>query len=148
MAEPFSLAVNVVQIISACTSTIRTIDHLIQQYIDAGAKLKSLAAKASLVKATLKELDKTLNGRSSFFAQKIDDDNDLKNAIDQTLTGCWTVFLLLQKELRKWVPGQGKDPSFLQKAGLLFQDEIIQDYRVQIEGHIEGLKTVLVCLQA
>ena len=115
-----------------------TIDDLINSLYQEKLNFRDISDK----------LDKTLNGRSSFFAQKIDDDTDLKNAIDQTLTGCWTVFLLLQKELRKWVPGQGKDPSFLQKAGLLFQDEIIQDYRVQIEGHIEGLKTVLVCLQA
>jgi hypothetical protein len=148
MAEPFSLAVNVIQIISACTSTIKTLDHLVQNYIDANTKLRSLAAKASLVKATLNELNKTLKGRSSFFAKKIDEDADLKSAIDQTLIGCWTVFLLLQKELKKWVPEQGKEATFLKKAGLLFQDEIIQDYRIQIEGHVEGLKTVLVCLQA
>ena len=124
MAEPFSLAVNVVQIISATTSTIKTLDHLIQNYLDAGVKLKSLSAKACLVKATLKELEKLLNGQRSFFARRIDEDSDLKAAIDQTLTGCWTVFLLLQKELKKWVPADGKDPSFLKKAGLLFQDEV------------------------
>jgi hypothetical protein len=123
MAEPFSLAVNVVQIISACTSTIKTIDHLVQNFSDAGVKLKSLAAKASLVKATLNELEKTLKGRESAFARRIDHDLDLKSAIDQTLTGCWTVFLLLQKELGKW-HRDGKDPSFLKKAGLIFQDEV------------------------
>jgi hypothetical protein len=148
MAEPFSLAVNVVQIISACTATIKTIDHLIKQYKEAAKKLESLASEAELVKATLGQLEQILMGKSSFFARKLDNDLDLKAAIDRTLTGCWTVFLLLNKELGKLAPEPGKDASIMQKAGLLFNDEIIQNYRSQIRGHVHGLESVLTCLQA
>jgi hypothetical protein len=148
MVEPFSLAVNVVQIICACTATIKTSDHLIKQYSNAAEKLESLASEAELVKATLNQLDKVLTGNSSYFARKVDNDLDLKAAIDRTLTGCWTVFLLLHKELGKLLPKAGKDTNFIQKAGLLFNDEIIQDYRSQIRGHVQGLESVLVCLQA
>lgn len=148
MVEPFSLAVNVVQIISACTSTIKTIDHLIRQYKDASKKLESLASEAQLVKATLNQFNIVLKGKSSFFATKLEDDTDLKSAIDRTLTGCWTVFLLLHKELRRLLPQPGKDVKAIQKAGLLFNDDFIQDYRSQIRGHVQGLESVLICLQA
>jgi hypothetical protein len=148
MAEPFSLAVNIVQIISACTATIKTIDHLVKQYKEAAKKLESLASEANLSKTLLSQLEQILTEKTSFFSKKLDNDPDLKAAIDRTLTGCWTVFLLLHKELGKLIPEVGKDANFMQKAGLLFNDEIIQDYRSQIRGHIQGLESVIICLQA
>lgn len=148
MVEPFSLAVNVIQIISTCAATIKTIDHLIKQYRNAATKLESLASEAGLVKATLKQLNELLQGQSSLFVGKLKGDSDLRTAIDRTLTGCWTVFLLLHKELGKLLPGPTKDINFLQKAALLFNDEIIQDYRSQIRGHVQGLESVVNCLQA
>ncbi|KAF2430875.1 hypothetical protein EJ08DRAFT_660546 [Tothia fuscella] len=148
MAEPFSLAVNVVQIIGACAATIQKIDHLIKQYRDAAKKLESLASEAELGKALLGQLDRLLTDKLSFFAGKLQNDPDLKSAIDRTLTGCWTVFLLLHKELGKLTPEGGTDASVIKKIRLLFNDEIIQDYRSQIRGHIQGLESVLVCLQA
>lgn len=148
MAEPFSLAVNVIQIISACAATIKTIDHLIKQYKNAATKLESLAAEASLVKATLKRLHELLQGHSSSFSEKLKNDPDLRVAIDRTLTGCWTVFLLLHKELGKLLPEPAKEVSLPQKTSLLFNDEIIQDYRSQIRGHVQGLESDVNCLQA
>jgi len=148
MAEPFSLAVNVIQIVTACAATIKTIDHLIKQYKDAPKKLESLASEAKLANSRLCLLDKLLQGKSSSYARTIDNDPDLKSAIDRTLTGCWTVLLVLQKELEKLIPKDGDKLTFIQKVALLFNDEIIQDYRSQIRGHVSGLDSVQACLQA
>ncbi|KAH8585766.1 hypothetical protein B0O99DRAFT_696149 [Bisporella sp. PMI_857] len=147
MAE-LSLAVNIVQIISTCTATIKTIDHVIKKYKEAPKKLESLASEVDLIKALLNQLSKVLKGKSSFYSGKLEKDLDLRAAIDRTLTGCWTVFLLLHKELGKLLPEATKDVNYIQRLGLLFNDEIIQDYRSQIRGHVQGLESVLSCLQA
>lgn len=147
MAE-LSLAANILQIISTCTATIKTIDHLIKQYKEAPKKLESLASEADLIKARLNQLDKVLKGKSSFYARKLENDWDLRAAIDRTLTGCWTVFLLLHQELGKLLPEATNDVKCIQRLRLLFNDEIIQDYRSQIRGHVQGLESVLSCLQA
>jgi hypothetical protein len=147
MADPFSLTVNVVQLISTTATTIKTIDHLIKQYRDAPAKLTSLSSESKLVKANLKQIQ-TMFATKSSLKIRLEREPELKQAVDNTLTGCWAVFILLEKELLKLVPKPGENPLWKQKASLLFNDEIIKDYRSQINGHIQGLNSVMSCLQA
>jgi hypothetical protein len=147
MAE-ISLAVNVLQIISTCASTIQKIDHLIRQYKEAPKKLASLLSEAKLANRRLDALQKLFRGTPSFYTKILEDDADLRSAIDQALTGCWTILLVLHKELGKLEPVPGEKFNIVRKLRLLFNDEIIQDYLSQIRGHVSGLDSVLACLQA
>jgi hypothetical protein len=146
MVDPLSLTVNVFQLINAATNTIKTIDHLIKQYRDAPVKLKSLLSESKLVRASLTEIQRMFRANSSL-AANLEKKPELKQAIDNTLTGCWAVYALLEKDLQKITPTAGERPDWKQRAIMLFNDEIIQDYRSQIEGHIQGLNFVLNCLQ-
>jgi hypothetical protein len=149
MVDPFSLTVNVLQIVQVCTSTIKTIDHLITRYKDAPTKLKSLRAESDVVRTSLLHLQSIFTS-DGFLAQQLDAKPDLKAAVDSTLTGCWAVYILLDKDVQR----VGGDPSGSEKLNwkkrgyLLFNDEIINDYLSQIRGQVQGLGFLLHCLQA
>jgi hypothetical protein len=146
MVDPLSLTVNVFQLIQATTNTVKTVDHLIKQYRDAPAKLKSLLSESELVRAILIEIQSMFKANTTL-ALNLEKKPELKQAVDNTLTGCWAVYALLEKDLQKVTPAAGERPDWKQRAFMLFNDEIIQDYRSQIEGHVQGLNFVLNCLQ-
>jgi hypothetical protein len=147
MAE-LSLAFTIVQILGTCASTIQKINVLVTHYQEASEKLKSILSEAKLAEARLYMLKRLFGGERSCYTKLVEDDADLKSAIDQTLTGCWTICLLLCNELGKLEPKPGENLNIVEKFRLLFKDETIQDYQSQIRSHVSGLDSVLACLQA
>jgi hypothetical protein len=148
MVDPLSLTVNVLQILQVCTSTIKTISHLITRYKDAPTKLKTLRAESDIVQTSLLHLQSIFTS-DSFLAQQLDAKPELKAAVDSTLTGCWAVYILLDKDLQRVRNPSGSENIEWKRRGyLLFNDDIINDYLSQIRGQIQGLSFLLHCLQA
>jgi hypothetical protein len=146
MVDPFSLTVNVIQILQICTSTIKSIDHLVVKYKDAPTKLRSLRTESAVVNASLSHLQ-SIFSQNRHVAERLDAKPELKDAVDSTLTGCWAVYSLLEKDLQKLRDSSNDKLDWKKRAYLLFNEELISDYQIQIRGQIQALSLLLHCMQ-
>jgi hypothetical protein len=153
MAEAVGFAASVLQITSTCVKTVHTLDILRHRYKNAPDAIEALYTESRAVHNSLEQLghliensEKGDNGP----VQALHTKPELKKALQEALSGCQTVFGLLQRKLEDIVPKDGQSGNFLglkRRASFLWSQDLLRSYQTQIHGHQNALTLLLQGLQ-
>ncbi|KIW06202.1 uncharacterized protein PV09_02680 [Verruconis gallopava] len=146
MAEVVGFAATVLQITTACLSTVNTLEKLRLKYRNSANAIKSLYSESSALRGSLMQLSYLVEQKDGSLMLALESKVEFRDALQTALSGCRTVFTLLQQKLDDIVLKSGQYNNFLglkKRASFLWSEKLLRGYAAQIHGHQEALTLLL-----
>jgi hypothetical protein len=136
-------AVANIQEISDITSSVsKTCDAFIQTSAEPLENLKNIRSKSRLVGMTVTQILMRFETDGNDVSRSLERSPELKSTVDSTLTGCFTVYKLFERDLRHW----GGRPLSSYDSDWSEKQQLLDIYYLHIRALAQALNLLLSCL--
>jgi len=136
--DPVSITTTVICLSAQCLGTVKKLYSLREKYKNAEKTISAIYTETTVLSASLGHIQTlVLRHAESFNAE-------LKSTLDTSLTGCLTVYSVLEEEIQKL----NQNPGSV-KTGLVYvwQEDTMNDLLQQIRGQRDALSLLMKVLE-
>ena len=143
--DPLSITASVVGLTATCVQTAKTLSDLKDKFQNASLTISAICTETTIISASLSQIQSLMLGNPDGLSNKLQQRPDLESTLDQSLTGCYIVFDVLQAEVQKLLefsPPGSSEFGLRTKLRYMWNESTMQDILTQIRG----LQTALTLL--